>query len=212
MESIKKGDYLKTIYHLQKNKNRAIKSVELAKDLGVSKASVNEMIKKLANSGLVEYKRYTSINLTKRGIREAERIVYKHKILEGFLLNILGIKKSKIHSEAHKLEHDFSDDSIKKLEKILKKPETCPHGDRIPDKDKEACLLDSVGIGEKAEILFTKIKNKKILEKVNSLGFVPNTKIKVLNKIRNGPIELSLKNCKIALGKSICRQIYVKKI
>ena len=85
MKDISKEDYLKAIYHLQKDRNMAIKSVELAKDLNISKASVNEMIKKLASLDLIEYKLYSSINLTKKGIKEAENIIYKHRILENFL-------------------------------------------------------------------------------------------------------------------------------
>ncbi|MBU1005385.1 MAG: metal-dependent transcriptional regulator, partial [Nanoarchaeota archaeon] len=85
MKGISKEDYLRAIYHLQKEQNRAIKSIEISKYLNLSKASVNEMIKKLAKEELIEYKLYSSINLTKKGIEEAEKIVYKHKILESFL-------------------------------------------------------------------------------------------------------------------------------
>jgi len=211
MKDISKEDYLKRIYHLQRDKNMAIRSVELAKKMDVSKASVNEMIKKLAMAGLVDYKLYSSINLTEKGVIEAEKIVYKHKILEGFLSKILGIRKEKVHEEADKLEHGVSEEAVKKLNKLLKNPETCPHGDKIPDSEKKACFLGDVCVGKNATVLFTKIKNKKTLERINSLGLVPETKIKVINKIRNGPIELLIKRSKVALGGDICAEIYVKK-
>jgi DtxR family Mn-dependent transcriptional regulator len=210
MKDISKEDYLKAIYHLQKDKNRAIKSVELAKDLNISKASVNEMIKKLAGLDLIEYKLYSSINLTKKGIKEAEKIIYKHRILENFLSKILRIKKSKIHSEADKLEHGVSTEATEKLKKLLKNPKTCPHGDKIPNINKEACLLTTIKKNTGATILFTKIKNKQVLERINSIGLVPETKIKVLNKIKRGPIELQVKGTKLALSQDICSNIYVK--
>lgn len=210
MKNTSKEDYLKTIYHLQKNKNRAVQSVELAKDLNISKASVNEMVKKLAHAGLIEYKLYSSINLTKKGIEEAEKVIYKHKILEGFLSKILGIKKNKVHDEADKLEHDVSKESVEKLEKLLKDPKTCPQGDRIPNSNKKTCLLGNICVNKEATILFTKIKDKQVLERINSIGLVPETKIKVLNKIKKGPIELQVKGFKVALGKDICSKIYVK--
>ncbi|GAG53211.1 unnamed protein product, partial [marine sediment metagenome] len=187
MKSISKEDYLKRIYYIQKDKNRAIKSVELANEMKISKASVNEMIKKLANAGLVEYKLYSSINLTKKGIEEAEKIVYKHRILEGFLSKVLRLKKTKVHEEADKLEHGVSKEAAEKLEKLLKSPKTCPHGENIPDSSKKACLLGDIYIGKEATVLFTKIKDKRILERINSIGLVPETKIKVLNRIKRGP-------------------------
>lgn len=210
MKNTSKEDYIKTIYHLQKNKNRAVHSVELAKDLNISKASVNEMVKKLAHAGLIEYKLYSSINLTKKGIHEAEKVIYKHKILEGFLSKILGIKKNKVHDEADKLEHGVSTEAVKKLKKLLKDPKTCPHGDKIPDSSKQSCLLGNICVNKEATILFTKIKDKKVLERINSLGLVPETKIKILNKIKKGPMELQIKGSKLALGRDICAQIYVK--
>lgn len=210
MKNISKEDYLKKIYHLQKNKNRAIKSIELANEMKVSKASINEMVKKLALAGLIEYKRYSSINLTKKGIEEAEKIVYKHKILENFLSKILGITKNKVHDEADKLEHGVSKEAADKLNKLLNNPETCPHGDKIPDSNKKACLLGGICVGKDATVLFTKIKNKKILERINSIGLVPETKIKVINKIKKGPIELQVRGVKVALGEDIYNKIYVK--
>lgn len=210
MKNISKEHYLKSLYHLQKNKNRAIKSVELAQDLRISKASVNEMVKKLAKEGLIEYKLYSSLALTKKGIEEAEKIVYKHKILESFLSKILGIRKNKIHEEADKLEHGVSKEAVEKLDKLLENPKTCPHGDKIPDSGKKACLLGDICVNKEATILFTKIKDKKILERINSIGLVPETKIKVINRIKKGPIELQVKGFKVALGGDICAKIYVK--
>lgn len=210
MKNTSKEDYLKRIYHIQKNKNRAIKSIELANEMKVSKASINEMVKKLAMAGLIEYKRYSSINLTKKGIEEAEKIVYKHRILENFLSNILGMSKNKVHDEADKLEHSVSEEATDKLSKLLNNPEMCPHGDKIPDSNKKICLLGDICVGKDATVLFTKIKNKKILERINSIGLVPETKVKVLNRIKKGPIELQVKGFRVALGDDICGKIYVK--
>lgn len=210
MDNTSKEDYLKRVYHLQKSKNRAIKSIELANEMKVSKASINEMVKKLAMAGLIEYKPYSSVNLTKKGIEEAEKIVYKHRILENFLSKILGMSKNKVHDEADKLEHGVSKEATDKLNELLNNPKMCPHGGKIPDSDKKICLLGDICVGKDATVLFTKIKNKKILERINSIGLVPETKVKVLNKIKKGPIELQVKGFKVALGGDICGRIYVK--
>lgn len=126
-----KEDYIKAIYHLEKELNRPVKSVELAKYLRVSKPSISEMIKKLAKNNLVNYKIYKTLTLTKKGIKEAEWITYKHRIIEVFLTEFLKLK-SGVHDEGNRLEHSFSDESIRRLSVLLKNPQFCPHGKPIP--------------------------------------------------------------------------------
>lgn len=132
MVSKNKEDYLKAIYHLEEESKRPVKSIELAKYLKVSKPSVSKMIKKLSKFKLVSYKKYEELSLTKRGIKEAEKITYKHRIIEVFLNKMLKIGPSLIHEEGNRLEHAFSGESIEKLYLLLKNPKFCPHGKSIP--------------------------------------------------------------------------------
>ena len=133
MRNQNKEDYLKAIYHLEKEFNRPVKSIELAKYLRISKPSVSEMIKKLAKEKLINYKTYKTLSLTQKGLKEAERVTYKHRIIEVFLTKILKLNPSLIHDEGNKLEHAFSDKSIKKISLLLKNPQFCPHGKPIPN-------------------------------------------------------------------------------
>ena len=129
-------DYLMTIYLIYEkleDKSLGIRSVEIAKELNISKPSVSEMIRNLSKSGLIRAKLYSNIHFTKKGLAEATRIIHNHRIIEVFLKKMLGYKSiSKMHNEAHKLEHAFSDESIKRLEKFLKKPKRTPSGSIIP--------------------------------------------------------------------------------
>ena len=127
-----KEDYIKAIYHLEKELNKPVKSIELVHYLKISKPSVSEMIKKLAKADLLSYKAYTKLNLTKKGIKEAEKITYKHRVIEMFLTKILKLDSSLIHEEGNRLEHAFSDQAIDKICALLKHPKFCPHGKPIP--------------------------------------------------------------------------------
>ena len=113
-----KEDYLRIIYELGGEK---VKSIDIAKKLGISKPSVSEMLKKLAKDKLIESESYGKIFLTKEGIKEAKKIADRHHIIKKFARHILKHKEDKVHDIAHKLEHHFSPESIKKLESWLDK-------------------------------------------------------------------------------------------
>jgi len=127
-------DYLRTIYSLyekEEDKGRGVKSVDVSKGLNISKPSVSEMLKKLSRRGLIEFEPYSNIFLTNRGMKGARRVMHNHRVIEVFLRKVLGYELSKVHEEAHKLEHAFSEESIKRLDRFLKNPKVCPHGKTI---------------------------------------------------------------------------------
>lgn len=132
MESASKEDYLRAAYHLMEE-NKAVRSVDLADYLSVTKPSVSEMLRELSKEGLIQYKKYSKIKLTGKGHKIARNLTSKHRIIESFLKYILKIDTKKIHEEAHRLEHAFSDISIKKLSKLLGNPKVDPHGKPIPN-------------------------------------------------------------------------------
>jgi|TARA_Y100000310_G_C20692873_1_gene823504 DtxR family Mn-dependent transcriptional regulator len=131
MNSAHKEDYLRIIYYLLE-KNQEAKSVDVAEYLNVTKPSVSEMLRNLDKDGLIQYKKYSKIKLTNKGFNLARNLTARHRIIESFLKDTLKINPQKIHYEANKLEHAFSDESIMKLSKLLKNPKTDPHGKPIP--------------------------------------------------------------------------------
>lgn len=131
MNSASKEDYLRAIYHLMEEKPR-IKSVEIADYLNITKPSVSEMLKNMGKEGIIKHRKYSEIKLTKKGLNWARNLTARHRIIETFLEQKLRINPKKIHEEAHRLEHAFSDDSIEKIRKMLHNPRTDPHGKPIP--------------------------------------------------------------------------------
>ncbi|MFH1427876.1 MAG: metal-dependent transcriptional regulator [Patescibacteria group bacterium] len=127
----KQEDYLITMYRLYE-KNKQIRSVDVAKQLKISKASVSEMLKKFKKQKIINMNLYSNIIFTSKGLNVAKKLAYKHRVVEVFLKKVLKCKSKNIHTEAHRLEHAFSDQAIKKLAKFLNNPKVCPDGDKIP--------------------------------------------------------------------------------
>jgi len=109
-----------------------IQSVAVAEYLQISKPAVSEMLQKLKRDGFVKMAPYSKIILTAKGLKEAKKITFKHRIAETFLKEVLGFKKNRVHSEAHKIEHSLSDEVAKSLAGFLKSPKNCPCGHPIP--------------------------------------------------------------------------------
>ncbi len=128
-----KEDYLRAIYYIKEQKNKNIRSVDIAKYLNFSKPAVSEMLKRLRVEKYINFKPYSEISFTKKGLIEAQLLTYKHRVCESFLQNILGLDKKEIHAEAHKLEHAISDNVIQKMATLLNNPKKCPHGNKIPN-------------------------------------------------------------------------------
>ena len=116
----------------------------------------------------------------------------------------------KVHSEAHKLEHELSEEVTDKLEDFLKKPKVCPDGNPIPAKDTRISELDKSPANRKLRVLFAKTSNSETLERLNSLGIVPNSELKIKRRIKKGPLVLSVKGSEVALGSDICSKIFVE--
>ncbi|MBI2660216.1 metal-dependent transcriptional regulator [Candidatus Woesearchaeota archaeon] len=131
MFTANREDYLRGLYILEEEKGE-IKSIDLAKYLNVSKPSVSEMARELNKEGLISYKKYSKLKFTPKGKKIAQKLTSKHRLIELFLKNILKIQSKKIHGEAHRLEHAFSDESMEKLKKLLHNPKMDPHGKPIP--------------------------------------------------------------------------------
>ena len=123
-----KEDYLRAICRLEEKTMAKVGTVQLAEHLMLAKSTVSERLKEMKDQGLIRHDRYAAIELTPRGQKVAKRIEYNHRLIEVFLHDTLRLSKEKIHDEAHKLEHAFSDESIEKLRRFLRYPKYCPHG------------------------------------------------------------------------------------
>lgn len=130
-----KEDYLRLMYKICEEHNSdksGIKKSDIAKKLQISKPSVTQMMNKFAEEELVKIDKYSKVFFTNKGLEIAKKITHNYRVIEVFLRDILGYKSlEKIRKEAHQLEHAFSDNALKRLDKFLDNPKICPHGDKI---------------------------------------------------------------------------------
>lgn len=127
-----KEHYLKEIYKLEAASELVSVSC-LSKVLGVSKSSVSNMIKKLVSMDLLNSAPYKSIEFTSEGRKLARTIVAKHRLIELFLVEIMGFEPENVHDIAEEIEHIESPAFFRKVQKMLNNRDTDPHGSPIPD-------------------------------------------------------------------------------
>src|SRR5262245_41723061 len=125
-------DYVKTLYSLG-GTGAIVPTSKLAARLGVSAPSATNMLRRLADDGLVALAPGRGARLSPAGRRLALHLVRRHRILESFLVQVLGLDWSEVHAEAEVLEHHVSDRVLDAMDRLAGHPQEDPHGHPIPD-------------------------------------------------------------------------------
>lgn len=126
-------DYLKQLYLAHAASGGDMMATgQLATAMGVVPGTATSMIKALADSGLVDYEPRKGARLTERGMQLALHVLRRHRLVELFLVEMLGLDWSVVHEEADALEHAVSDRVLERIDSLLGHPEVDPHGDPIP--------------------------------------------------------------------------------
>src|SRR5688500_8179532 len=128
-------NYLKAIFHaetLLASEQDLVPMGQLATALGVVPGTATTMVKALAESGLARYEPYVGVRLTPAGGKLAAMVLRRHRLIELFLVRVMGMSWAEVHDEAEQLEHAVSDRLIERIDAMLGHPATDPHGDPIP--------------------------------------------------------------------------------
>jgi DtxR family Mn-dependent transcriptional regulator len=131
-------NYLKAIYigtNSLDPPQRLLPMGQLASALNVTPGTATTMVKTLAESGLVEYEPYAGVALTKAGQKLAALVTRRHRLIELFLVQVMGYSWDEVHDEAEQLEHTVSDRFVDRMDAMLGRPEADPHGDPIPNAE-----------------------------------------------------------------------------
>ena len=128
-------NYLKAILQAQigLREEELVPMGRLAAALGVVPGTATTMMKALAESGLVKYEPYAGVRLTPAGEKLAAMVLRRHRLIELFLVKVMGMSWTEVHDEAEHLEHAVSDRLIERIDEMLGRPAVDPHGDPIPD-------------------------------------------------------------------------------
>jgi DtxR family Mn-dependent transcriptional regulator len=131
-------NYLKAIYHAQTRlgDDRVLVPMgQLSAALGVVPGTATSMVKTLADADLVVYEPYSGVRLSPAGTKLAVAVLRRHRLVELFLVRVMGMSWAEVHDEAEQLEHAVSDRLIERIDAMLGRPSVDPHGDPIPDVD-----------------------------------------------------------------------------
>jgi len=181
-------NYLKTIYlgttAAPGGEPRLLPMGHLAAALGITPGTATTMVKMLAESGLVKYEPYAGVTLTRAGRRLAGLVLRRHRLVELFLVQVMGLRWDEVHEEAELLEHVVSDRLIERIDEMLGRPEVDPHGDPIPDaegvvKKQQAQTLLTCPLNTAVRVTRVLDQNKAFLRFIERHDLKPGRSIEV---------------------------------
>jgi len=183
-------DYIKAIYKIQQRTTRAT-TLLIASKLGFSPASVTNMLKKLADLGLVEYTPYQGVELTPAGKRVALEVVRHHRLIELYLTERMGYSWDEVDAEAEALEHVISEAFEARMDALLGYPTTDPHGDPIPSPDGTVeettyMRLSDGRAGNRVTVMRVSDHDPRLLRDLARLGLFPTATLVILPSRRTG--------------------------
>ena len=181
-------DYLKQILleELVGGEGR-VSTGRIAQALAVTPGTVTSMLKTLADGDLVDYEAYGGVRLTAAGRRLALHVVRRHRLIELFLVRVMGIDWSEVHAEAERLEHAVSERLIERMDEMLGHPSVDPHGDPIPSAalalpsdGSELPTLATGDIGVRYRVSRIADQSSDFLRVVEKLGLRPGKKLRLI--------------------------------
>jgi DtxR family Mn-dependent transcriptional regulator len=208
-------DYLKALYQLHGDQ-RPVPTRDLAQRLGISSPSVSEMVTRLSAQGLVEHDRYRGQQLTREGRKVALELVRHHRLLEMFLVQVLGYSWDEVHDEAERLEHVISERMERRIFELLGRPELDPHGHAIPTlggkvRPLSDRPLSECRVGERVVVQGVSDDDPVRLRELERRGLLPGTGIEILGESKfEGPIAVRIKGRRVSVPLGLARAMFVE--
>lgn len=184
--------------------------------MNYSAASVTNMLKKLGDLGLADYKSHKGVTLSPAGEKVALEVIRHHRLLELYLSEIMGYSWDQVHAEAEKLEHHISEQFEDRINEMLGFPKFDPHGDPIPAKDgsipqQESDLLTEVELKKTYVIQRIEQQSPDFLRYLADLGLKPGTIIYLDSRAPfNGPVHLQMNSESVIIGKEVAMCLHVE--
>lgn len=211
-------NYLKNLFYLE-NKLGEATANELSKSLDIKMSTVNSMMKKFAEKGLVHYESYKPLKLTEKGRQEAALILRKHRLTEMFLYEKMGLGWEEVHSIAEQIEHINSVVFFDRMDELLNHPHIDPHGSPIPDKKGNIPQIDyhrlsDCKIGEVVTFSAVIDSSEDFLNYLSKRSLILGTQLNI-NSVENfdGSMTISYQDTKAdVLSKFVCDRLLVVKL
>lgn len=202
-------EYLQTLYWL-KEARLAMTASNVARAMLVSAPAVHEMVGRLERDGYITRAADKSISFTPSGLGHAEGTVRRHRLIERFLTDVLGIPWHEVHEEAERLEHAMSPVLEDRMLAAIGDAETCPHGHPImPGARIEGVPLADVEVGAAVRIMRFENEAEHVLRYLHGCGLEPGMEAVVRE---SGDDELVLEaraGPRLAVSRSVAETVSV---
>jgi DtxR family Mn-dependent transcriptional regulator len=209
-------NYLKAIYHLSEGGKKGVSTNDVSAEMKTKPASVSDMLRKLGEKEVIEYRKYYGLHITEEGKKLALQTIRKHRLWEVFLVEKLKFSWDEVHEVADELSHVKSRVLIQRLEEYLGFPKFDPHGDPIPDeygdvRARQRLPLNELDLGSTGQIVAVKDKSTAFLKYLDKVGAYIGARIKVMDKTEfDGSVEILVDNKKsIFMSKDVAGNILV---
>lgn len=196
----------------------SVKTGQLAEQLRVTPGAVTNTLTHLEKHKLIVRKPYRGITLTDRGRTIALGVIRRHRLAERLLTEVLHMDWSRVHDAACELEHAMTDEMMGPLERTLKEPTTCPHGNPIPDetghlREEESEPLSSFNPKDKGVLVKITDEKPDMLRYLASLGLMPGATVEVEERAPfEGPIVVKVMGATYALGRSVASVLEARRL
>ena len=207
-------EYLAEIYRLQED-SPTVSTTSLAERLDVTAPAVPRMLKRLKSAGYVKHVPYQGVELTDLGRDEALRELRRHRILEVFLVRVMGFEWHEVHQHAEDLGRGLNDTVVQRMAEMTDYPQRCPHGEPIPDEEgllpeiDDTCLIN-LTVGHKGHVSRVRTDESERLAYFSTLGVIPGVAFEVVGRAPfNGPMRLRLGRDEVVLGVELVKALWV---
>jgi DtxR family transcriptional regulator, Mn-dependent transcriptional regulator len=208
-------DYAKALHALGARTDGPVTTSALSERLGVSPGSVTAMLKRMDELGLLEHEPYRGARLTAEGERVALEVIRHHRLLESYLVDVLGMPWDRVHDEAEVLEHYISEELEERIAAALGDPSRDPHGDPIPDRDlaivtERAVPLTEIGEGGRGTFARVSDSDPEMLRYLDERGIRPGATLRVAQREPfGGSVAVEVDGRDHTIGAELARRMLV---
>lgn len=188
----------------------------LAQEMGVSAPAVARMATRLREGGYIEHEPYQGMKLTPAGEREALGSIRRHRMVEAYLVNVMGFEWHEVHDEADALGGAVTERIVERMEEMSGFPTRCPHGEPIPSREGVMPNVNDICLNELESpqtLIVSRVHthDPEKLKYLAELGLTPGTPVKLVNRAPfNGPLRLEIDRYEQVIGTELAGVLRVE--
>ncbi|HZS90693.1 MAG TPA: metal-dependent transcriptional regulator [Chloroflexota bacterium] len=213
-------DYLAAIYNMQMEGEPAF-GARLAAIFKVKAPTVTQTLHRLERQNLVVMDENKRLSLTQEGRAAAESVLRRHRLIERFLVDVMGMQWHEVHDEAERLEHDISPTFEAKMLEQLDNPTTCPHGNPIPGlveapeflRRQHARRLNTAPPGQDYVVVTVSevVEDEEaLIDLLHERGITPGTTVCVLDRLPSGDLVVLANARRVVLEDGVAHMVWVR--